>query len=477
MKLFEFLDTRKTALDHALLTAISKLEKFLSVHLIKVPGVEQFHNSVSSGYGIRFIANGSAKSIRINWVSGTGNVDRIDSIDCWLGNQRDPNFHITWRGSFDKALATIAGAIKNPKIGRAERRGDDSVIHEAKSGEWTPKAALDDFIKWMAKSPAGLGKTDFIRKYHIENVMIYDTIVHDYADSFEMLPRGRITTIKARGKNAVDYEKLKRLILSKADIQVTVTAGGNNETREDGDSQIPQTEKVPYVESMDHLKGLVQGLIKGSFNALFVAGRGGTGKTQTVEDTLSAAGLSDGHGYYKNTGTASAAGMYRLLYKHRENIILFDDSDGALNDQDGRNLIKAATDTKKVRKLAWNKATEMTDEEGKTIPKDFEFEGRIIFISNLGINKLDPDGALRTRAFVIAVDPTPEEMIDFMEKIVDKIELEDGLSLTKKQRREVLDVIRNSKRRNQATLRTLVRGLNLAASGADNWKRLIELYA
>jgi hypothetical protein len=64
-----------------------------------------------------------------------------------------------------------------------------------------------------------------------------------------------------------------------------------------------------------------------------------------------------------------------------------------------------------------------------------------------------------------------------MEKIVDKIELEDGLSLTKKQRREVLDVIRNSKRRNQATLRTLVRGLNLAASGADNWKRLIELYA
>jgi hypothetical protein len=117
------------------------------------------------------------------------------------------------------------------------------------------------------------------------------------------------------------------------------------------------------------------------------------------------------------------------------------------------------------------------DESDDRIPKYFNFEGRIIFISNLPLNKLDPDKALRTRAFVISINPTPEELLERMEQILHKIPLEDGLSLTKKERENVLETVKGGKRKEEVSLRTLVRALNLAASGANNWETLVKLYA
>lgn len=214
-----------------------------------------------------------------------------------------------------------------------------------------------------------------------------------------------------------------------------------------------------------------------------------THNTHTVESQLNHLGLRDGDGYFKQTGSASASGIYRLLFQHRKELVLFDDADGALADQDGRNLIKAATDTKKVRKLAWAKnaknlvdAETITDEqiEAGMLPSNFEFTGRIIFISNLPIDKLDPDRALRTRALMISIDPSDLEIVDFMRKIVDKIELEDGQVLDHAEREEVVDMIQNGAH-SDLNIRKLVRGLNIRASakagGISNWQRLIKFYS
>jgi hypothetical protein len=236
--------------------------------------------------------------------------------------------------------------------------------------------------------------------------------------------------------------------------------------------------------------------ISGASNALFVSGAGGVGKTFNVEATLGKMGLSDGNGFFKNTGSASAAGIYLAMFLHRDSILLFDDSDDALKDQASRNLFKAATDTRKVRKLSWTKrGSNVVDpddygdpqeivDEGK-IPRYFEFTGKIIFISNLKIDKLDPDGALRTRAFMIDIDPTEVEIYDFMEKIAGSIPLEEGLNLSDKDRVRVVSILRKSKSKQAASLRKLVRGLNMYAGsikagvsvGDDELRRLIEFYA
>ena len=277
-----------------------------------------------------------------------------------------------------------------------------------------------------------------------------------------------------------------------------VTKGSAKETYADNsnaDELLNDRERLSFEAQLEDLENLLKLTVNGAANAIFIAGRGGVGKTFTTEKILGEMGYRDGAGYFKNTGSASAAGMYSLLFKYKNDIIFFDDSDDALKDQESRNLLKAATDTKKIRKLVWNKMgknvsepDEMTDDEildAGLIPRYFEFTGKIIFISNLKMNKLDPDGALRTRAFIIDIDPTEGEIYDFMDKIVGKISLEEGLTLDLTERKRVVDLLRKGKSKQSSNLRKLSRGLNMAAGAlkagvavADKeLARMIEIYA
>lgn len=255
---------------------------------------------------------------------------------------------------------------------------------------------------------------------------------------------------------------------------------------------------VPYEQQLEDLEELVRGVVKKNLaNAIFIGGRGGVGKTHTVEKVLHDLGLSDGKGYYKVSGSASPAAVYRKLYEYRDGLVLFDDSDSALESQEGRNIFKAATDTKKTRKVAWERAGGNIFDPTKPpeiiahdpakvetwirqqvsrggFPSHFNFNGKVIFISNLPLDKLDPDGALRTRAYVIAVDPTNSEVLAYMRKIADKIPLEGDVKLTHAERMEVVDELVDEE---DLSLRKLVRGLNMRAAGMPNWRRLLRSYA
>lgn len=473
---------------------VSYIERKLGEKLFKVPGVEQFKNSKESGFGHRYAIGSTTKMLRFNWAgaSNAGRTNEIISIDIFAG-KRNPSFSVTTQNiSMVKTLPALVAILMSPTLGKirvfpvnaAEAITESAYVVEAKRDDFTAESALTDFLEQLKRGKA-LTRSDFIGQYHIVHAGIFDTIFNDFADEFEI--KGR--RISLGGNTKVDA--LKNEILSKAGVLV-VSSGGGGETyfqsKEEQAAEESSNDRIGYTDSLDHLEGLVQGIVKGAFNALFVAGKGGTGKTQTVEKVLSKHGLTDGEGYFKNTGSASAAGIFTLFWKHREDIILFDDSDGALADQDARNLIKSATDTKRKRKLVWNKKSSFIyDPEGEDAdeladdpdmaPKYFDFEGRVIFISNLPLNKLDPDGALRTRAFVITIDPTDEEMFDYMEKILFNIRLEEGLALTTAERYHVLKIVKSSKSKSEVSLRKLVRALNLAASGSPNWEKLVELYS
>jgi len=101
------------------------------------------------------------------------------------------------------------------------------------------------------------------------------------------------------------------------------------------------------------------------------------------------------------------------------------------------------------------------------------------------MDKLDPDGALRTRAFMIEIDPTETEIYDFMETIVGKIKLDGDFDLDLKTRKSVVDMLRKGKSKQSANLRKLSRALNMMAgtikSGVSvsesELTRMIETYA
>ena len=276
---------------------------------------------------------------------------------------------------------------------------------------------------------------------------------------------------------------------------VSVTASvGSVESITASKEVIAMEENLPrlcFEEQLDDLRRAMVLLMNNATNSLYLAGRGGIGKTQTVEEELHKRGLSDGEGYFKITGSASTAGIYRLLYQHRKDILLFDDSDGALADQDSRNLFKAASDTKKERKISWVKGgksyvdpadMDEDDESADTLPRYFNFTGKIIFISNLKLDKLDPDGALRTRGYIVTIDPTDEEVYAYMGKIVSKIKLDVDFALTPEIRQQVIDVLASRRLpEGKVNLRSLVRGLNTAAGilkdGDTNWQQMVIRYA
>jgi hypothetical protein len=101
------------------------------------------------------------------------------------------------------------------------------------------------------------------------------------------------------------------------------------------------------------------------------------------------------------------------------------------------------------------------------------------------MDKLDPDGAIRTRAFMIDIDPTDEEVYEHMEKIVDDMEIADGLTLSSQKRKDVIALLKAGKSKQTANFRKLQRGLNMAAgAGAagvsisgEELAKMIALYA
>lgn len=220
--------------------------------------------------------------------------------------------------------------------------------------------------------------------------------------------------------------------------------------------------------------------------------------TFNVEKALNELGLQDGNGYYKVTGDISEPGLYTYLWEHRNDIILFDDADGVFKSQVSRNMIKAATDTKAKRKLFWLKKSsfiELEDEnsdfwktaaaadgddgEGGSVsgkaPQSFTFTGRILFISNLPRDTLDPDGALRTRGVLIDINPTEKEVWDFIEKIMDSIDLPNNLRLDHKGRVEVVEELKKmQKPGDPANIRKAVRGFAVRASAPTKWLNLLK---
>lgn len=348
-----------------------------------------------------------------------------------------------------------------------------------------------DIRKYLAKMGPGdkIGYREVKLALSRQHFKLFQVIVETNPHVFDTSGK---SPVFIGNPNKIDYA---RAIQAAGGAHVKVTRSVTHEQPLDKTPEEDledQATKLSYKEKVSHLTGLVKLLKSGATNALFVAGEGGTGKTFTVEEELAKQGLKDGDGYFKNTGSTSTAALYETLYKYRKEIVLFDDCDAVFGDQDSRNILKSATDTKAKRKVAYNKkgssyydpAFQAEPDDDSQLPKYFDFEGKIIFISNLPMKKLDPDGALRTRGFFVELSPSNEEMLEFMGEILGKIQLNDGLELSMKQRREVLDFVREGggERANERiSLRKLVRALNVRASfvdaPGDEWKTFVKNYS
>lgn len=130
--------------------------------------------------------------------------------------------------------------------------------------------------------------------------------------------------------------------------------------------------------------------INSDIRALIVSGPPGVGKSFGVEQQLEMYSTFDRLAnkkirYEIVKGAMSALGLYATLYKYSDpkNVLVFDDCD-IFHDEDALNILKAALDSGKRRKIFWNTDSRKLREEG--IPSSFDFKGSIIFITNLNFS-------------------------------------------------------------------------------------------
>lgn len=156
-------------------------------------------------------------------------------------------------------------------------------------------------------------------------------------------------------------------------------------------------------ERFNILTMLTSGACTKSIRAVTVTGAPGVGKTYTVEQILEHFKQKQNTQFEIVRGALSAVNLYKLAYRNRKagNIIVLDDADSIFNDEDALNILKVLCDSSETRKVSWMKESNALKEDD--IPQSFEFNGAMIFISNLDFQKFVDEGKNKYSAHFEAI--------------------------------------------------------------------------
>jgi hypothetical protein len=146
-------------------------------------------------------------------------------------------------------------------------------------------------------------------------------------------------------------------------------------------------------ERFEILTDMTKAAVSGDIRAMIVSGPPGVGKSYGVEQEVEKATLFDqiaGKRLRAEVvkGSATPIGLYQTLYKYSDPncVVVFDDCDSILLDDVSLNLLKGALDSGKKRKISWLSESSTLRREG--IPDSFNFNGSVIFITNLKFDKM-----------------------------------------------------------------------------------------
>ena len=238
-------------------------------------------------------------------------------------------------------------------------------------------------------------------------------------------------------------------------------------------------------QRFDILDQMTKATIAGDVRAMIVVGPPGVGKSYGVEKQLEKSGLFDKLSgrkikYEVIKGAMTPIGLYCTLYKHSDpnNVLVFDDCDSVFQDDLSLNILKAALDSGKKRRIYWNSDSSMLRREG--VPDCFDFKGACIFITNLQFSNLkskklqDHLEALQSRCHFL--DLTLNTMRDRflrIKQIFRQGQLFNDYDFTPEQGDEILNFMdENKDRLREMSLRMALKIADLTKVSADNWRAL-----
>lgn len=303
---------------------------------------------------------------------------------------------------------------------------------------------------------------------------------------FQTGKKGNYITVKNDGQFSVNTEAVRVKLNNLHDFEVIgedqpVTKTTVKEVESDDQAMDRIAQRFSVLDEMS------KACINGDIRAMIVAGPPGVGKSYGVETQMEKATMFDNLAgkkirYTIVKGAMTALGLYAQLYKYSDakNVLIFDDCDSVFADDLALNILKAALDSGKTRRICWNSDSRLLREEG--IPNMFHFNGSAIFITNLKFDNVkskklqDHLEALQSRCHFI--DLTIDTERDKMLRIKQVHRDADGglfsnYDFTAEQETEILDFMwENRTKLREVSLRMSLKIADLVKISIDNWKSL-----
>jgi len=220
--------------------------------------------------------------------------------------------------------------------------------------------------------------------------------------------------------------------------------------------------------------------------AMIVSGPPGIGKSYGVERALEKRSMFDdiannARKFEVVKGAMSPIGLYKKLYEHsaKGHVVCFDDCDAILYDDLALNLLKAALDTGKKRTLHWNTESRTLMAEG--MPNSFEFNGGVVFITNVKFDNVkskklqDHLAALQSRCHYL--DLTIDSMRDRMLRIRQIVGtgMLEKYAMGKEAEAELVQFIFDNKHKlREISLRMVLKIADLWKMAPDRYQHLAE---
>ena len=226
-------------------------------------------------------------------------------------------------------------------------------------------------------------------------------MVFELVKGFQTGAKGGYVTVKSDGYFGPEMPEVVRVNVNSIEDIEFVTEMPDGIT---ADGHVIDIKTTPTVETDDEvmnrieerfdiLHQMTRATISGDVRAMIVVGPPGVGKSYGVEFELEKSGMFDRLSgkkikYEVVKGAMTPIGLYCTLYRHSDsnNVLVFDDCDSVFQDELALNILKAALDSGKKRKIHWNSDSAMLRREG--VPDQFDFKGGCIFITNLKFDNL-----------------------------------------------------------------------------------------
>lgn len=519
----------------SLSTVVDKFMKVLQRRLGKTyygnPNITDTIIKPSGKYiGIKYEVASGDQAIRFNIKKG--NTSNIDQIDFWFKFSARPSLTLNTKGlNLIQLLDTIVDVIEHKKLFKDLVVIEESVNNTNKLlTESKVPFSIKGLINYIKKSTSVYQwLKDKQKDSHVKFLvkagkwkLIYDAYITWCKDNKEepyTYQNVRLLILKALKSSKMAV--VEEIEVEKSEPEKIIVDDKEGEKEFDALDAFRLTPD----ELFEQMDTYVKSVATGHDYSLIIAGDPGTGKTYTLEKTLESLGFTkksikiekldtskkskseddeysdtskdiegfrkissidkkgrskydvsnkeekntipNGNTYILIKGSATPASTYEVMYHYKNSLIVFDDCDSLFNSEEGVNLIKGATDSKKVREISWLS----TRNASKGLPQQFEFSGRVIFITNKYLK--DIDSAIKSRGLIMEVNMKSEEIIDRIKKVMPNL-LKDIPEATMQIKEEVLEyVLSISNLYKKLDFRTFEQSVKERLRGSPNWKKLV----